>query len=154
MPEGYWCPVLHAHLPYVRHPEYPDFLEEDWFFEALTETYVPLVAVLDGLLADGVEYRLTMTLSPSLLSMMEDGLLIERYHRWLSRLRALSEREIARADREQPELSGLARFYQWELSRVRGIFRDQYGSRLARAFPPQPPTGGLGGGPLAGPPAL
>ena len=43
MPVGYWCPVLHAHLPYVRHPEYPDFLEEDWFFEALTETYVPLV---------------------------------------------------------------------------------------------------------------
>ena len=23
MPVGYWCPVLHAHLPYVRHPEYP-----------------------------------------------------------------------------------------------------------------------------------
>ena len=51
MPVGYWCPVLHAHLPYVRHPEYPEFLEEDWFFEALTETYVPLVDVLDGLLA-------------------------------------------------------------------------------------------------------
>jgi 1,4-alpha-glucan branching enzyme len=48
MPVGYWCPVLHAHLPYVRHPEHEDFLEEDWFFEALTETYVPLVIVLDG----------------------------------------------------------------------------------------------------------
>src|SRR5262244_1980896 len=58
MPVGYWCPVLHAHLPYVRHPEYPEFLEEDWFFEALTETYVPLVDVFDGLLADGVDYRL------------------------------------------------------------------------------------------------
>jgi len=30
MPAGYWCPVLHAHLPYVRHPEHPSFLEEDW----------------------------------------------------------------------------------------------------------------------------
>ena len=48
MPVGYWCPVLHAHLPYVRHPEYPEFLEEDWFFEALTETYVPLVACSTG----------------------------------------------------------------------------------------------------------
>jgi 1,4-alpha-glucan branching enzyme len=65
MPVGYWCPVLHAHLPYVRHPEYPSFLEEDWFFEALTETYIPIVRVLDGLLRDGVEYRLTMTLSPT-----------------------------------------------------------------------------------------
>ena len=86
MPVGYWCPVLHAHLPYVRHPEYPEFLEEDWFFEALNETYVPLVSVLDGLLADGVEYRLTMTLSPPLISMMTDGLLIGRYHRYLDRL--------------------------------------------------------------------
>ena len=64
MPVGYWCPVLHAHLPYVRHPEYPQFLEEDWLFEAITETYVPLVRVLDGLERDGVAFRLTMTLSP------------------------------------------------------------------------------------------
>src|SRR5438445_131830 len=73
MPVGYWCPVLHAHLPYVRHPEHPEFLEEDWFFEALNETYVPIVSVLDGLLADGVEYRLTMTLSPPLVSMITDA---------------------------------------------------------------------------------
>ena len=94
MPAGYWCPVLHAHLPYVRHPEYPDFLEEDWFFEALTETYVPLVRVMDGLLRDGVDYRLTMTLSPPLLSMMTDALLVERYHRYLERLITLAEKEV------------------------------------------------------------
>ena len=57
MTVGYWCPVLHAHLPYVRHPEHPEFLEEDWFFEALTETYMPIVGVLDGLLADGDSTR-------------------------------------------------------------------------------------------------
>ena len=91
MPVGYWCPVLHAHLPYVRHPEYPEFLEEDWFFEALTETYVPLVDVLDGLLGDGVDYRLTMTLSPPLVSMMTDDLLLERYRRYLERLITLAE---------------------------------------------------------------
>jgi 1,4-alpha-glucan branching enzyme len=134
MAQGYWCPVLHAHLPYVRHPEYPDFLEEDWFFEALTETYVPLVAVLDGLRADGVEYRLTMTLTPPLLSMMQDELLVGRYNRWLDRMIALSGREIERTSREAPWLTDLARFYEWELSRVRGIFRDQYGSDLVRAF--------------------
>ncbi|HET9316895.1 MAG TPA: DUF1957 domain-containing protein, partial [Vicinamibacteria bacterium] len=76
MTRGYWCPVLHAHLPFVRHPEYPEFLEEDWLFEAITETYVPLIRVMDGLLADGVDFRLTMTLSPSLLSMLDDGLLV------------------------------------------------------------------------------
>ena len=102
MPAGYWCPVLHAHLPYVRHPEYPSFLEEDWFFEALTETYVPIVRVLDGLLNDGVEYRLTMTLSPPLVSMMTDELLVGRYHRHLDNLVELARREVDRTKRWQP----------------------------------------------------
>ena len=134
MPKGYWCPVLHAHLPYVRHPEYPEFLEEDWFFEALTETYVPLVRVLDGLLHDGVDYRLTMTLSPPLLSMMSDGLLVERYHRYLDRLVVLSEKEIGRTAREDWRFHDVARFYVAEFTDIRRIFREVYGSNLIQAF--------------------
>ena len=72
MPEGYWCPVLHAHLPYVRHPEYPEFLEEDWFYEALTETYVPLVSVLGASRLDG---EVTLHLSGAdLVSVEANGL--------------------------------------------------------------------------------
>jgi 1,4-alpha-glucan branching enzyme len=134
MPTGYWCPVLHAHLPYVRHPEYPAFLEEDWFFEALTETYVPIVRVLDGLLNDGVEYRLTMTLTPTLVSMMTDGLLIDRYHRHLDSLIELARREIERTKKWEPHLQDLAWFYLHELSDVRRVFREVYGSNLVSAF--------------------
>jgi 1,4-alpha-glucan branching enzyme len=134
MPVGYWCPVLHAHLPYVRHPEYPEFLEEDWFFEALNETYIPLVSVLDGLLADGVEYRLTMTLSPPLVAMMTDELLIGRYHRQLDRLIALAHKEVERTRREDQRFHDVAQFYVWELTRIRRIFREQYGSDLLSAF--------------------
>ena len=43
MTKGYLALVLHTHLPYVRHPEEEDFLEEDWLFEAITETYIPLL---------------------------------------------------------------------------------------------------------------
>ncbi len=134
MPQGYWCPVLHAHLPYVRHPEYPDFLEEDWFYEALTETYIPLVRVLDGLLADGVEYRLTLTLTPPLVSMMRDELLVSRYHRYLDRLVALSEKEIDRTAREDERFRDLARHYLHELTEIRRIFRETYRSDLLQAF--------------------
>ncbi len=134
MPVGYWCPVLHAHLPYVRHPEYPSFLEEDWFFEALTETYVPIVRVLDGLLQDEVDYRLTMTLSPPLVSMMTDELLIDRYHRHLDSLIELARREMERTRNWQPQFQELARFYHEEFRDVRRIFRESYGSNLIGAF--------------------
>ena len=38
--QGYLSIVLHAHLPFVRHPEHEKFLEESWLFEAITETFL------------------------------------------------------------------------------------------------------------------
>ena len=67
--KGYLCLVLHAHLPYIRHPEYDDFLEEDWLFEAITETYVPLLDMFERLLSEGVDFRITMSLTPTLCGM-------------------------------------------------------------------------------------
>ena len=95
MRKGYLALVLHAHLPFVRHPEYPEFLEEDWLFEAITETYVPLWQVFEGLYRDGVPFRLTMSLTPTLCAMLNDELLRERYLRYLERAITLSKREIA-----------------------------------------------------------
>src|SRR5712691_783615 len=141
MPVGYWCPVLHAHLPYVRHPEYPEFLEEDWFFEALTETYVPMVIILDRLLEEGIDYRLTMTLSPPLLSMMSDQLLVDRYHRYLDRLVGLAWREIDRTAREDRRFTEIARFYHGEFSHIRHVFREVYGSNIINAFRKQRDAG-------------
>ena len=41
--KGYVNFVLHAHLPYVHHPESDTYLEEEWLFEAISETYIPLL---------------------------------------------------------------------------------------------------------------
>ena len=73
--KGYLALVLHAHLPFIKHPEYPDFLEEDWFYEAMVETYIPLLNVFENLTEEGTDFRLTMTLTPPLCNMMEDPLL-------------------------------------------------------------------------------
>jgi len=54
MVKGYLSLILHAHLPFVRHPEHDDFLEEDWLYEAITETYIPLIKVLEGLIRDNI----------------------------------------------------------------------------------------------------
>jgi 1,4-alpha-glucan branching enzyme len=69
---GYLALVLHAHLPFVRHPEHDRFLEENWLFEAVTEAYIPLIQVLEGWRRDGMQTRLTLTLSPTLCSMLLD----------------------------------------------------------------------------------
>ena len=52
--KGYLSLILHAHLPFVRHPEHETFLEENWLFEAITETYLPLLQVLEGWASEGM----------------------------------------------------------------------------------------------------
>ena len=64
--------VLHAHLPYVRHLEYDDALEERWLFEAITETYVPLLLLFDQLVEDRVDFCLNMSISPPRAAMLGD----------------------------------------------------------------------------------
>ena len=96
MKKGYLLMVLHAHLPFVRHPEYEDFLEEHWLYEAITDTYVPLIEAYDQLLADNVPFRITMSVTPTLASMLQDGLLQERYLGYLCQLIELAEREVER----------------------------------------------------------
>lgn len=66
MPVGYFSLILHAHLPFVRHPEYPEFLEEDWLFEAITEVYIPLLFILRNLRDAGAAPRLAINISPVL----------------------------------------------------------------------------------------
>lgn len=61
----YFSLVLHAHLPYVLHNE-KDRLEERWLYEAVTETYIPL---LWGLEQSPNHSPYTLSISPPLLEM-------------------------------------------------------------------------------------
>lgn len=79
------CFVLHAHLPDVRAPELEDALEERWYFEAVANAYLPLIATFEALVRDGVAAPITLSISPTLLAMAADKSLNERCERWLSR---------------------------------------------------------------------
>ena len=131
--KGYLALILHAHLPYVRHPEHERFLEEEWFYEAVTETYIPLIETFQNLIDEGIDFRITMTLSPPLVSMLTDELLQERYVRHLDRLIELAEKELVRT-RPEPEFHRLAQMYWERFTRSRKIFENKYGRNLVGAF--------------------
>ncbi|HNW35455.1 MAG TPA: DUF1957 domain-containing protein [Candidatus Ozemobacteraceae bacterium] len=133
MSSGYLCLVLHAHLPYVRHPEHGDMMEERWLFEAITETYIPLIESYQKLVDDGVDFRITMSLTPPLMAMLTDSLLQERYLKHLELMIELSEKEVDRT-RWMPEYHDTALMYRERLTRARRLFRDEYECNLVRAF--------------------
>lgn len=131
--KGMLCLMLHAHLPFVRHPEYQDFLEEDWFYEAITETYIPLLTVMNGCARDGVDFRLTMSITPPLAAMLQDPLLQSRYQHHIESLIELTEKEIERT-RFEPEFHELAKMYHRKFTACRRMFVDEYSCNLLTGF--------------------
>jgi len=125
--------MLHAHLPYVRHPEEEYFLEENWFYEAITETYIPLLNMFDRLTKDGVDFRLTMSLTPPLMAMMRDELLQQRYVRHLDKLIELSEKELERTSYD-PHYHGLSLMYHERFKQSRDVFVNKYKCDLVKGF--------------------
>ena len=121
--KGYFSLVLHAHLPFVRHPEHERFLEENWLFEAITESYLPLLQLLKRWQTDQVKARLTLTLTPTLCSMLRDPLLQARYERHLDDLLLLAEKELLRTQWEKP-FNQLARFYHQRLEESRAFYLE------------------------------
>lgn len=133
MADGQLAICLHAHLPYVRHPEHETFLEEMWLFEAITETYIPLLRMLERFEDDAVDYALLISLSPPLVTMFEDELLQERYAKHLNKLIALADREIERTETD-PVFNNLARWYADWFRDVRYWYEEKYRRSLADAF--------------------
>lgn len=133
MPQGYQCLVLHAHLPYVRHPEHENFFEENWLFEAITETYVPLILALERLREAGVRDCLTLSLSPTLMTMLQDPFLQARYLAHMGKLCQLADLEVRRTQSD-PTFAPLARLYRGRLEQAREIFEKRYARDLLSAF--------------------
>ena len=100
--------ILHAHLPYVRHLEYPKFLEENWLFESLNETYIPLLRMLEKLDMEGLGYHLSICFSPTLVTMLTDGPLQERFIDYMNGRIELGEKEVERTLREETECHDMA----------------------------------------------
>jgi 1,4-alpha-glucan branching enzyme len=124
--------VLHAHVPWVRHPETPRCLEEDWYFEAVAECYLPLLEMLHRVRDEGIPFRLAMTLSPPLCAMMRDELMQKRTRAYLERGKNLAAAEIERgtnADRRR-----LADWYLKRFEKLETLFNERWNSDLIAAF--------------------
>ena len=133
MTAGYLALVLHAHMPFVRHPQHEDFLEEGWLHEAILESYIPLLWMLEGLANEGVDYRITISLSPTLVAMLGDPLLRERCALHLERLSELAEREVLRT-RHMPDFAPTARFYLQRIERARRDYEERWKRNLILPF--------------------
>ena len=78
---GSFCLVLHSHLPWLRHHGvWP--VGEEWLHQAWVESYVPLVAELDALAAEGHRDVLTLGVTPVLAAQLDDPAAVVDARTW------------------------------------------------------------------------
>ena len=130
---GYLQFVLHAHLPFIRHPEHEFHIEERWLFEAISETYIPLLDAFERLDRDGVPGRITVSLSQPLIAMLDDQHLQERFVRHLRSLKELGEKEVQRTAADE-RYHNIAKFYRHRFAEQLDRYENVYRRDIASAF--------------------
>lgn len=127
MNQGYLSIVLHAHLPFVRHRQ-KDRIEELWLFEAISETYIPLLWNLEE--QKNVK-SLTISFSPPLMEMLSDSLMQRRYLQYIERNESLLEKETMRSNSDL-ELN-IINFYKKRLQQIKNTFLE-WDQNLLKGF--------------------
>jgi 1,4-alpha-glucan branching enzyme len=103
--------VLHSHMPYVEGFGTWPFGEE-WLWEAVAGSYLPLLKVLDAHGSEATRAQLTLSLTPVLCDQLEAAGTMERCVEFLREVRPAShELDIAtfRAEREEGAVAVLER---------------------------------------------
>ncbi len=100
---GRFALVLHSHLPWLRgHGTWP--VGEEWLYQAIASSYVPVLEVLDRLAAKGARDLVTIGITPVLAAQLDDPAALEDASTWVAdwmwRAQELGERDPAAGDRE------------------------------------------------------
>lgn len=112
MSKGSFAFVLHGHLPYVlSHGRWPH--GTDWLCEAAAETYLPIQKALRDLMAQGLEPKLTMGLSPVLTEQLADSSFWKEFNSYLNQKIEAAAADIAEFERlDQPQMQTNAQFWE------------------------------------------
>ena len=88
---GYITFVLHTHIPYVRkHGKWP--FGEEWVYEAISETYLPLLMEFERLRDSGVKFGMVINITPVLAEQLADDYMKRGFEEYMERkLKAMEE---------------------------------------------------------------
>ena len=99
----------------------------------MTESYLPLLEVFNRLSSSGTDFKICLSISPTLQTMLSDDLLLERYSAYLQRLENILSKEMLRTILK-PHLHSLAGMYHDRLKRIRQQFEEKYAGDILSSF--------------------
>jgi 1,4-alpha-glucan branching enzyme len=128
--------VLHSHLPYARLAgRWPH--GEEWLHEAASETYIPLLQTLYDLKEDGVNFKLTIGITPILGEQLADADVIEHFDQYLDDKIVAAKKDMDyfdAADTADPHLRILAEWYKNWFEGIKNAFDARFHRDIIGAF--------------------
>jgi 1,4-alpha-glucan branching enzyme len=104
-PVGTCCLVLHSHLPWLAgHGSWP--VGEEWLYQAWSQSYLPVLSVLDRLAGEGRRDLLTLGITPVLAAQLDDPQTLATMHTWLGFWQVRAQGLAARRDVHLRALAG------------------------------------------------
>ncbi len=132
---GRFVLVLHSHLPYVlHHGRWPHGME--WLFEAASETYIPILNVLNDLVRDGYRPQMSISITPVLAEQLAHPDFAREFEEFLDEeiARCDDDAKLFRTSRTEKKLLPLARYWKSFYKKTRFDFTRTYRRDLIGAF--------------------
>ncbi|HET6694521.1 MAG TPA: 1,4-alpha-glucan branching protein, partial [Pedococcus sp.] len=130
---GAFCLVLHSHLPWLPgHGVWP--LGEEWLHQAWVESYLPLVAELHSLAAEGHRDVLTLGVTPILAAQLDHPRMVADAATWAG-LWEMRAREMG--GHPDPHRREIADYEYAAAARARGLLASRWagcGSPVLRSL--------------------
>lgn len=128
---GYFCLVLHSHIPYTKKAGKWPFGEE-WLYEAMAETYIP---ILDILAAFTGSSRVCVSISPVLMEQLKDPYMNDGFKEYLQHRLSAAKADVARfAATFDHRLRKLAEGHVEYYEKIRDSYVRKWNCDLVQAF--------------------
>ncbi|CAN5833061.1 1,4-alpha-glucan branching protein [soil metagenome] len=126
--------VLHSHLPYAREAGmWPH--GEEWVHEGISETYLPILDALNDLKEEGVDYRITVSVTPILAEQLGDPLIADHFETFAEERATWAAADVERfAESGDVELKRLAEYYHAWYSSTLKSFRSRHNRDILGAL--------------------
>jgi len=143
--------VLHSHLPYARLAgRWPH--GEEWIHEAASETYIPLLEIFYQLKNEGIQFRVTLGITPILAEQLADETVLDNFDEYLNMKIKAAKKDMAlfappnvtpingvqvkrpENDPGDEHLHYMANWYREYFERVKKSFNEQFNRDIIGHF--------------------
>jgi len=137
MPQKKIVLLLNTTQEYIRHIQEEDLKkyapENNRLFEAITDTYIPLLWMFEKLEEDMIPFKIQMILPPVLCTLLEDTVVQAQYVEWLTKAELFCTKEVKRVSKNK-NVQALAQARLEKIKKCRTDFTERYGMRLVPKF--------------------